>query len=217
MADHRLFAALYDRMMAASEAGGLAGRRRDLLARASGRVLEIGAGTGLNLGYYPPTTVTSVVALEPDGAMRRRLDRRLGEAPVAVRVEGAGIDEADLPDHGFDTIVSTLVLCSVPNLPAAAARLRRWLAPGGQLLFLEHVRGPGWWAKLQAAATPVWSRLAAGCHLDRDTLGALRGAGLLIADCDRFPMPAGGPLHRTCVQGMAKPRAVAPIFDRGAS
>jgi SAM-dependent methyltransferase len=204
MADHRLFAALYDRLSAASEAGGLADRRRQLLARAHGRVLEIGAGTGLNLAYYQPGSVTSLVALEPDGAMRRRLEGRRTEASVPVHVVANGVETADLTDGSFDTIVTTMVLCTVPDLPVAAERVRRWLAPGGCLLFLEHVRAPGSLGVAQRAVTPVWSLVAGGCHLDRDTLGALRGAGLLIADCDRFPMPAGGPLLRTCVQGMAK-------------
>jgi SAM-dependent methyltransferase len=209
MAEHRLFAAVYDRLLAASEAAGLADRRRELLARAHGRVLEIGAGTGLNLAYYPPGSVTSIVALEPDGAMRRRLEDRLQEAPVTVQVEADGVETADLPDGGFDTIVTSLVLCTVPDLQVAAERIRSWLAPGGCLLFLEPVRAPGWRGMAQRAATPLWSLVAGGCHLDRDTLGALRGAGLLIADCERFPMPAGGPLLQTCVQGMAKPLAVS--------
>jgi SAM-dependent methyltransferase len=220
MADHRIFAAVYDRCLAASEAAGLADRRSRLLAQATGQVLEIGAGTGLNLPYYRPDAVSSVVALEPDGAMRRRLVGRRKDAPVVVRVEADGVDTADLPDGAFDTVVSTLVLCTVPDLSAAAARIRRWLAPGGRLLFLEHVRASGWWSKAQGAATPVWSMVAGGCHLNRDTLGALRGAGLLIADCERFALPAGGPLLRACVQGVAKPLAVPTMpvsqaFDRG--
>jgi SAM-dependent methyltransferase len=209
MADHRLFAAMYDRLLAPSEAGGLADRRRQLLARAHGRVLEVGAGTGLNLAYYLAGSVTSVVALEPDGAMRRRLEDRRTDASVTVQVEADGVETADLPRGGFDTIVTTLVLCTVPDVQVAAERIRAWLAPGGCLLFLEHVRAPGWRALTQRAVTPLWSLVAGGCHLDRDTLGALRGAGLLIADCDRFPMPAGGPLLHTCVQGMAKPLAIS--------
>jgi SAM-dependent methyltransferase len=209
MADHRLFAALHDRLLAASEAGGLADRRRRLLARAHGRVLEIGAGTGLNLAYYQPGSVTSILALEPDGAMRRRLEERRTGSAVTVQVESDRVETAELADGTFDTIVTTLVLCTVPDIHRAAERIRGWLAPGGNLLFLEHVRAPGWRAVAQRAATPVCSLVAGGCHLDRDTLGALRGAGLLIADCDRFAMPAGGPLLRTCVQGMAKPLAVS--------
>jgi SAM-dependent methyltransferase len=214
MADHRLFAVLYDRLLAASEAAGLADRRRQLLARAHGRVLEIGAGTGLNLAYYLPGSVTSVVALEPDGAMRRRLDDRRTEAAVPVQVVAGGVDTADLADGSFDTVVTTLVLCTVPDVQAAAERIHGWLAPGGCVLFLEHVRAPGSLALVQRALTPVCSLVAGGCHLNRDPLGALRAAGLLIADCDRFPMPAGGPLLRTCVQGMAKPLAVVAA-DRG--
>src|ERR1700674_5784285 len=128
MADHPLFAATYDRCLAKTEGLGLAERRHRLLAGARGRVLEIGAGTGLNIAHYPASGVTELVALEPDGAMRRRLRPRLAGAGLPFRLEEAGIDEARLEDGSFDTIVSTLVLCTVPDVESAARQLRRWLA-----------------------------------------------------------------------------------------
>jgi SAM-dependent methyltransferase len=210
MADHPLYAAVYDRMMAGSEARGLSDRRRTLLAGARGRVLEIGAGTGLNLTHYPPDTVSSVVVLEPDAAMRRRLLERIGSGtpPVAYEVHEAGIDDAIFPDGSFDTVVATLVLCTVPDQQRAVGAIRRWLAPDGRLLFLEHVRATGLTGRLQRAARPLWQHLAAGCQLDRDTLGMLRQAGLAVTDCERFAMPASSILMSSCVQGVARPRPV---------
>lgn len=204
MADHTLFAATYDRFLAKTEERGLFDRRRRLLAGARGRVLEIGAGTGLNLAHYPTSGMSSLVILEPDGAMRRRLMPRLATAGVSFELEPSGIDDAPFEDGSFDTIVSTLVLCSVPDLDSAARHIRRWLAPDGQLLFLEHVHALGWRGRVQQVATPLWSLLAGGCHLDRDTLAALRRAGLFVTDCERFALPAGGPLLATCVQGVAQ-------------
>jgi SAM-dependent methyltransferase len=222
MADHHLYAAVYDRMMAGSEAKGLSERRRALLSEARGRVLEIGAGTGLNLAHYPPETVSSVVVLEPDGAMRRRLLDRVGSgtSPVPYEVHEAGIDDASFPDGSFDTVVATLVLCTVPDQRRAVAAIRRWLAPDGQLLFLEHVRATGLTARLQSAVGPLWRHVAADCHLDRDTLAVLR-SGLAVTDCERFAMPAGSLLLSACVQGVARPRPVLegpgprPVITRG--
>src|SRR5581483_1432831 len=119
MADHRVFAAMYDRMTAPAEHAGLADRRRRLLAGARGDVLEIGGGTGANLAHYPRAGVERVVVVEPDGAMRRRLLQRLAAAPVPVEVHETGIDDAPFADGSFDTVVSTFVLCTVPD-PAAA-------------------------------------------------------------------------------------------------
>ncbi len=213
MADHRFFAAAYDRVLAESETRGLADRRHRLLATAQGRVLEIGAGTGLNLPHYRPERVSSLVALEPDGAMRRRLTARTSEATVPFEVVTAGIDEADLPEAGFDTVVSTLVFCSVADPGAAAAAVHRWLKPGGRLLFIEHVRAIGFRGAVQHAVTPLWSLAVGGCHLDRPTLDTLRGAGLVVSDCERFALPAGGPLLRACVQGVAWRRPVGDADD----
>jgi SAM-dependent methyltransferase len=215
MAEHRLFAAFSDRLQATNEARVLADRRRTLLADARGRVLDIGAGPGLNLRHYRPDVATSVVALEPDAALRRQLVRRLSECPVPCEVNESGMDEADFPDSSFDTVVATLVLCSVPDPDGAAAAIARWLTPGGRLLFLEHVRGVGLRGVAQRAATPMWSLPFAGCRLDRDTIGTLRRAGFAVTDCERFAMPAGGPLLRTCVQAIARPRPLPT--EEGAS
>lgn len=203
MGTRRISPAIYDWVIAATEARGLAARRRRLLASARGRVLEIGAGTGLNLRHYRPDQVTSLVALEPDAAMGERLTARSRSLTVPLTVVAAGIDDAGLGEGAFDTVVSTLVLCTVPDADRAAAAVHRWLAPGGRLLFVEHVRAVGLLGHAQRAATPLWSMVAGGCHLDRDTLGSLRSAGLVVSDCERFRLPAAGPLFRSCVQGVA--------------
>lgn len=208
MADHRLFAAAYDTALAPAERAGLADRRRRLLAQARGRVLEVGAGTGLNLAHYP-ADVETLDLLEPDAAMRRRLARRLGEGTRPVTVHPASLADAPLEPAAYDTVVCTLVLCSVPDLDAAVARIADLLAPGGALLFLEHGRAPRLRGRLQALATPLWRRAAGGCRLDRDVPVALRAAGFVIDDIDRLRLRGTGPLVAPATQGRAWPRAHA--------
>jgi SAM-dependent methyltransferase len=200
--------ACYDWLLAATEARGLRARRRRLLATARGAVLEIGAGTGLNMRHYRGDRVDSVVALEPDPGLRERLALRLATTAVPVDVRPVTVEAAVLPDGGFDTVVVTLALCCVADPAATAAAIARWLAPGGRLLFIEHVAALGARGAAQRALTPVWSRVAGGCHLDRDTLATLRQAGLSVSDCDRFALPAAGPLFATCVAGVAWRRPV---------
>lgn len=204
MGERAVFAAAYEWVMGQADRAGLGERRRRLLAGAKGRVLDVGAGTGANLAHYPPS-VDEVVTLEPDGAMRERLQRRLGAAPVTASVHPATLEEADLRDESFDTVVCTLVLCTVVDLKVALDRIRRLLAPGGVLLFLEHVRAWGWPGHLQRALTPAWKHVAGGCHLDRDIPAAMRASGLVVTDLERFRFPWVGRLV-PAVQGSARPR-----------
>lgn len=208
MADHRLFAATYDAALAPAERAGLAARRRRLLSGARGRVLEIGAGTGLNLGHYP-SAVERLELLEPDGAMRARLARRAATASLPVHINAGTVGEAPLPLASYDTVVTTLVLCTVPDIDAALDRIAALLVPGGELLFLEHGRVPGLRGRVQKLLTPVWRRVAAGCHLDRDVPAALRRADFVISDIERFVLPRSGPLLNPAVQGVAWPRVNA--------
>jgi SAM-dependent methyltransferase len=207
MADHVLFASVYDRLLAPAEAAGLAGHRRHLLASARGRVLEIGPGTGLNLAHYPADAVDQVVLLEPDGAMRRRLANRAATAPVQVEIRAAGVTDLRPEDGPFDTVVSTLVLCSVPDLAATIRTIGAVLADDGEFLFLEHVAVPGLRGRMQRLATPLWRHLAAGCRLDRDPVLAVADAGLAITECDRFDLPAAAPIMRSAVRVRARRRA----------
>jgi ubiquinone/menaquinone biosynthesis C-methylase UbiE len=189
---------------APAERAGLADRRRRLLAAASGRVLEVGGGTGANLAHYP-AGLDQVAVLEPDGAMRERLLQKVAAVTTPVEVHDAGIEEGTFPDASFDTVVSTLTLCSVPDLQRALASMRRLLKPGGRLLFIEHVRAPGLKGVAQRASAPVWTRMAAGCHPDRDILAAMRAQGFTVTDCDRFRIRMlVNPLVNTAVQGQAR-------------
>lgn len=194
-ASHPIHAALYDPFMGLVDRAGLGERRRRLVAEAKGEVVEVGGGTGRNLPHY--RDVDRVVVLEPDAAMRSRLLARVPAARVPVEVHETGIDDTTLPAGFADTVVASLVLCSVPDQASALAAMKRLLKPGGRLLFLEHVRSPGLRGKVQSAVTPVWHRTAgAGCHLDRATLDAIRAAGFAVTDCHR-----SGAL----VQGIAVP------------
>ena len=217
MRDHRIYAAVYDRMTAPAETAGLAERRRHLLAGATGRVLEVGGGTGHNLPYY--TAATEVVVLEPDGAMRRHLEGRIDTCPVPARVVPAGIDDPGLDalgvsDGAFDTVVCTLVLCTVPDEEAAAGRIARLLAPDGRVLFLEHVRGAGARGVVQRLVTPLWRVMVPGCHLDRDPVPALRRAGLIPSDYERVHLPLG-PLASPGVVGTAVVSRSKPLVEPG--
>jgi ubiquinone/menaquinone biosynthesis C-methylase UbiE len=202
MADHPLFAAVYDRAMAGIERGGLSERRRRLLAQARGRVLELGAGTGANLAFYPPG-VTSVVTLEPDAAMRRRLLGKVPEASIPVEVHAAALPTA-FADASFDTVVATLVLCTVPDVGATLREARRVLKREGIFLFLEHVRGTGWVSRAQRGIDPLWRHLAAGCRPARDSVRAIEAAGFSIDDLEHFRMPNAPLFVRPCVAGVAQ-------------
>ena len=194
----RLFALAYDPFLARAEQLGIADARRDLLAGATGDVLEIGAGTGLNLPYYP--AAARVTFTEPDPHMAKRLRRRGAE------VVEAGAEALPFADDSFDVVVSTLVLCTVPDVPAALAEVRRVLRADGTLLFLEHVRAPAgssverWQERLHGP----WKAFACGCHCNRDLLTTLAGASF-AADAEsrdwRF-MPA---IVRPVVVGQARP------------
>ena len=204
----KLSATVYDAVFAPLEHLGMRAARAELLTQARGRVLEVGAGTGLSLPHYPPA-VTSVVAYEPDPGLRTRLDRRAAAAPVPVRVVAGGIPGLDLADGSIDTVVCVFVLCTVGDVDAGLADLRRVLARDGSLLFLEHVLGRRPVAGLQRLVTPAWSHLAGGCHLDRDTIGALRSAGFVITDLDRLA-PLGRLTAGSVVRGRAMARLATP-------
>lgn len=196
----RIFAALYDRMLAGTEEAGLRERRRALLARARGRVLEIGAGTGLNLDHYGPE-VSELVLTEPEEAMARRLRARSTRGQVVE----APADRLPFPDDSFDSVVSTLVLCTVPDQPGALAEIRRVLKPGGRLLFLEHVRShDAGLAKWQDRILPIWRVVGHGCHPNRDTAAALARAGF-DAELESWRMPKALPIVRPVIEGVATP------------
>ncbi|MGH7395209.1 MAG: class I SAM-dependent methyltransferase [Candidatus Methylomirabilales bacterium] len=195
---HRpIFAALYDWLTWPAERGGL-GRRRAALAReVGGRVLDLGAGTGLNLPHL--CGARRYVGVDPDPAMLARARPRAAVAAVPAALVLARGEHLPFPGGAFDTVLATLVFCTVPDVPAALAEVRRVLRPGGVLLFLEHVRSGGpRVAALQDALTPLWRRCFGGCHVNRDTPRALRDGGFALEIAERW---VGG----LWVRGTARP------------
>jgi ubiquinone/menaquinone biosynthesis C-methylase UbiE len=208
MPEHRIIAAIYDRMTAAGEKAGLREMRREIVAEASGRTLELGAGTGLNLDHYTGA-VSELVLTEPDPHMAKRLRRKLAEkppAPASVEVVEVGAEGLPFEDGSFDTVVATLVLCTIPDPEAAADEAARVLKPGGRLLFLEHVRAePGsgterWQDRLERP----WGWVAGGCHPNRDTAALLQGSPLQVDRLERAEMPGPvPPLVKPLIRGSA--------------
>jgi ubiquinone/menaquinone biosynthesis C-methylase UbiE len=186
-AGHPIFAALYDALGVFMERGWMGERRARLLAGTHGAVLEVGGGTGANLTYYRDADRVTVV--EPDPHMRKKLRPKAVTASVPVEVSAAGAEALPFPDASFDTVVSTLVLCTVPDQALALAEIRRVLRPGGRLLFVEHVRAAGPWARWQDRIEPLWGRLLGGCHPNRDTVLGIEEAGFEIEALDAFYPP----------------------------
>lgn len=205
MKGHKWFAALYDRIIASEERGFLGDVRRDVAGGAKGKVLEIGAGTGLNFGHYSDSA--EVVATEPDPYMLKRAERRAAEAKHPIELRQASAEELPFEDASFDVVVGTLVMCSVPQPEKALAEIRRVLKPGGEYRFYEHVRyGNAFAAFCQDVATPVWRWFGAGCHPNRDTAQSIRDAGLEIVAIERTkPLPPIPPmiLSRPHIKGVA--------------
>lgn len=170
-----VFALLYNPLLALGERRGMAARRRELLATATGRTLEIGAGTGHNLAAYPDD-LDALVLTEPEPGMLRKLQRRVARSPVRTlaRTVPAGASALPFPDDSFDTLVSTMVLCTVDDPGAAIDELHRVLRPGGRLLFIEHVRSEDpRLARRQDRLERPWRAFGAGCRCNRPTLALL--------------------------------------------
>lgn len=185
---HPLFARVYQWTSAKAEEAGQAEHRREMLAGLRGRVLELGAGNGLNFEHYP-SAVSEVVAVEPEAYLRERGTQAAGQAPVPVQVVDGLAGRLPFEDASFDAGVASLVLCTVPDVDGALAELRRVIRPGGELRFYEHVlaREPKL-ARVQRALTRsgAWPLVAGGCHADRDTAAAIERAGFEIESCRRF-------------------------------
>jgi ubiquinone/menaquinone biosynthesis C-methylase UbiE len=188
-----VFSALYDPLLWIGERAGMAKRRKELLGQAGGRVLELGAGTGLNLPYYPDE-IEELVLTEPAAPMLPKLERRLRKANRDGQVVVATAEELPFDNDSFDTVVSTLVLCTVDDPRSAIDEAARVLKPGGKLLFLEHVRADARrLARWQDRLHRPWHAFAAGCHANRPTVELLRESPLSVeaVDHDRWSwMPA---------------------------
>src|SRR6266851_2646898 len=200
----RVFAALYDPLMAGTEKAGLADHRRQLLEHAGGRVLEIGGGTGANLPYYG-RSVDEVVFTEPEEPMARRLERKLAASSLRAQVVRAPAEALPFEDSSFDVVVSTLVLCTVSDQKRALTEIHRVLKPTGRLLFLEHVRSDdARLARWQDRLCGLNRRLGHGCNCNRDTLAGITGAGFEVADVERDRLKKAPPIVRPLVAGVAE-------------
>jgi ubiquinone/menaquinone biosynthesis C-methylase UbiE len=204
----RVFAAMYDRMLASTERDGLGAHRQALLVGASGDVLEIGGGTGANLQFYGEG-VSSLTLTEPERPMISRLERKLSEQAPGAMVLRAPAEDLPFEDGTFDTAVSTLVLCTVDDQPRALRELRRVLRPGGRLLFIEHVRSEDpKLARWQDRMLPLNVRFACGCHCNRATLGGIKDAGFDVTELQNDTLKHAPPFVRPLIVGVAE-RAAA--------
>jgi ubiquinone/menaquinone biosynthesis C-methylase UbiE len=198
----RFFALTYDRQLAKVEKAGLRALREGLIGQASGRVLEIGAGTGANLPLYR-SAVESLTLTEPERPMLRRLERRVRDYAPSATVLRAPAEDLPFEDGSFDTVVSTLVLCGVSDQPRALRQLRRVLRPGGRLLFLEHVRAEEpKLARLQDRMNGI-NRFVGGCDCNRPTLNSIRSAGFDVTEIEHTEMKKVPPFVRPLIVGMA--------------
>jgi ubiquinone/menaquinone biosynthesis C-methylase UbiE len=201
------YAGTYDLFNGPAERAGLREQRHDLLTQATGATIEIGAGTGLNLPHYPPA-VTRLALIEPDPHMSRRLRRRAARPGRGAEICSASADRLPFPDASFDTVVATFTLCSVPDEQAALREITRVLAPGGRLLFLEHVRSadPRIAAKQDKVPFPY---PLIGCHPNRDTLREIKASPLAVESVRAGELPKAPKIERPMIVGTARRPASA--------
>lgn len=204
---HPRFARMYARVATQAEGRGQREHREKLLAPPlTGRVVEVGAGHGLNFARYP-STVDEVVAVEPESHLRQLAVEAAAAATVPITVVDGTASALPLDDDAFDVVVSSLVLCSVPDQAVALAEMRRVLRPGGELRFYEHVRSEArWHARIQWLADhTIWPYLAGGCHAARNTAAAIEAAGFTIERCERFRfVPTRGVPTSPHILGLAR-------------
>jgi len=200
-------ARFYDSVMLRAENACLGQWRQNLLASLSGKVLEIGAGTGMNLKYYPDT-ITSLTLTEPDRHMRARLEKKLDGETRSHQLVDASAEDLPFNDNSFDAAITTLVLCSVAQPDRCLTELRRILKPGGKLILLEHVVDPerGQIYKWQKRIEPFWTCCAGNCHLTRDTLQSLQQNGFTTANVHRDTMRGAVSFVSPVIHGIAEKR-----------
>lgn len=203
----RFTASIYDQFLWFAERLGMRSKRRRLVSAAQGRVLEIGAGTGLNLSHYPDA-IDELVLAEPSEPMATRLERRRSKLRRSVQIVAAPAEALPFEDGSFDTVVSTLVLCTVTDPERAVAEVRRVLRPGGRFLFCEHVRSDSpRLARWQDRLADAWAGVADGCRCNRATLATI-SSHLEIATVERAVWRGMPPLVHPLVIGEAVGRAV---------
>lgn len=169
------FPAIYDLAMKPLEKGKFRKIRTELIHKASGRVLEIGAGTGINFPLYQ--NVEHVDAIEPNPTMVEKSKARRKRATVSIQLHGQTAEELDFDDDTFDTVIATLVFCTIPDPMKALKEIQRVCKPGGTVLFFEHVKmKQPFMGQLQELLNPFWKKICDGCHLNRDTLGLVKAS-----------------------------------------
>ncbi|CAM4420669.1 class I SAM-dependent methyltransferase [Paenibacillus tarimensis] len=180
-----LFAHWYDDLMRPLEKRRFQAIRKKLIGKAAGNVLEIGSGTGINFVHY--NQADEVTAVEPDAVMREKSRQRMKEAPVKVTLLDSPAEKLPFADHTFDTVVTTLVLCTVQDPALVLQELHRVCKPEGRLLLFEHVRHDNrLLSAIQTLLTPLWKQLCGGCHLNRDTLTLVQQHGFHIVSTEQF-------------------------------
>ncbi|MHB8289782.1 MAG: class I SAM-dependent methyltransferase [Acidimicrobiales bacterium] len=188
---HPIFARFYSWLSCRGDAAGMADHRDELLAGLVGRGVEVGAGNGLNFSHYP-SSVTEVIAVEPEPYLRARAVSAARDADVPVTVVDGTADALALRGASLDFAVVSLVLCSVSSQHAALREIKRVLRPGGELRFYEHVRSESAsLARWQCAVAPFWKVVGGGCQPDRDTVSAIEHAGFTINQIRSFMFESG--------------------------
>jgi ubiquinone/menaquinone biosynthesis C-methylase UbiE len=207
---HPLFARFYAWVSPRMEKAGYGERRGQLLAGLTGRVLEVGAGNGMNFAHYPPE-VTHVLAVEPERHLRALAHDNAEAAPVSIEVVDATADHLPADDATFDAVVASLVLCTVPDVPAALAEIRRVLRRGGELRFFEHVRAdtPRLARVQRVLDATIWPTLGGGDHAHRDTRTAIENAGFTIKDIEALRIPD------THIPGPTSPHILGTATKKG--
>lgn len=180
--NHSVFARVYDRLSrSAAESSFMHPLRRETAGKATGLVLEVGVGTGLNFSFYEPGQVERVEAIEPDTAMLGYAHKRIEAAHVPITLTQAPAEALPFADETFDCAVATLVFCSVTDPVQGLREIKRVLKPGGLLFMVEHVRASGRFAAgVQGLLVPVTTRLSGNCHWNRDTARTVADAGFQI-------------------------------------
>ena len=188
--DHPLFARFESALARLELRQGGDKQWRELFDGMSGRVIDVGPGSGVGFAFYP-AAVTEVLAVEPEAYMRSQAEPAAASAPVPVQVVDGLADSLPAEDGSFDVAVTGRVLCSVPDQAAALAEIRRVLRPGGELRFYEHVVAgkPPLAAAQRTADRVFWTRAMGGCHTSRDTVAAMERAGFAVERCRRFSNP----------------------------
>ena len=206
-------ASLYERYLAPRLVHGacslnvIAEQRRRVVPRAEGVVLEVGIGSGLNLPHYDASRVTRVIGVDPDATLLRIGRKRLQAAPFEIEVLRGSAEDMPLEAATADTALVTYTLCTIPEVERALVDIRRVLKPEGRLHFCEHGRSHNpRAAKWQDRLTPLWRRMAGGCHLNRPVSRLIEAAGFTIESVDNYKLPLAPELIGFHYLGTARPR-----------